>query len=144
MFKITKKFYFEAGHMLTGLTEGHPCMRVHGHSYTVKVILKSEGLNKDGFVQDYGELKPIREWIDSTLDHQNLNDIIPGQTSAENIAKHIFHKFKPQFPFLNAVGVQETKKTWAYYKLHKKDVKRIDVSTNESSETITIPYTNDI
>lgn len=115
MFKITKEFSFSASHQLNGLSEGHPCSRVHGHNYKVKVELKSWQLNDQQMVQDYGELKPIRDWIDSTLDHRHLNDVILGNPTAEEIAKFIFWSFAGSFPLLSAVEVSETDKTWARY-----------------------------
>lgn len=115
MFTITKEFSFSASHVLTGLRDGHPCGRMHGHNYVIKVELCSETLNADSFVQDYNDLKPIKDYIDNVLDHRHLNDIIPGQPSAENIAKHLYWKFKPEFPFLNAVEVSETPKTNCRY-----------------------------
>lgn len=115
MFVITKEFHFSASHVLTGLRDGHPCGRMHGHNYIVKVELSSVSLNKDSFVQDYNDLSPIKDYIDSQLDHSHLNDIIPGQPSAENIAKHLYWKFKYHFPFLRAVEVSETPKTNCRY-----------------------------
>jgi 6-pyruvoyltetrahydropterin/6-carboxytetrahydropterin synthase len=115
MFKITKEFSFSASHQLPQLGDGHPCARVHGHNYKVKVELKADFLNKEGMVQDYGELKPIKNWIDKTLDHRHLNDVIPGYPTAENIAKWIYYKWKTRFPLLSAVEVSETDKTWARY-----------------------------
>jgi 6-pyruvoyltetrahydropterin/6-carboxytetrahydropterin synthase len=115
MFKITKEFSFCASHQLNGLREGHPCSRVHGHNYKVKVELKSNNLDKTGMVQDYGELKPIKNWVDEKLDHRHLNEVIPGNPTAENIARWICFQWKPHFPMLSAVEVSETDKTWARY-----------------------------
>jgi 6-pyruvoyltetrahydropterin/6-carboxytetrahydropterin synthase len=115
MFKITKEFSFCAAHQLNELGEGHPCSRVHGHNYKVKVELKSNDLDSAGMVQDYGELKEIGNWIDEFLDHRNLNNVIPGNPTAENIAKWIFYKWKHIYPLLSAVDVSETDKTWARY-----------------------------
>jgi 6-pyruvoyltetrahydropterin/6-carboxytetrahydropterin synthase len=115
MYKITKEFSFCAAHRLNELIEGHPCSRVHGHNYKVKVELKSNDLDSAGMVQDYGELKGIGNWIDITLDHQFLNNVIPGNPTAENIAKWIFYKWKQRYPLLSAVEVSETDKTNARY-----------------------------
>ena len=68
MYKIRKEFNFSAGHHLEGLPKGHPCGREHGHNYIVTVELITIELDSTGFVQDYGELKPIKEWIDTHLD----------------------------------------------------------------------------
>lgn len=115
MYKVHKEFEFCASHNLEGLEQGHPCMRVHGHNYKVIVELESETLNEDGFVCDYRKLEPIKRMLDNAFDHKHLNDFLPFQPSAENIAKHIYDLCKPQFPQLVAVTVKETDKTAATY-----------------------------
>lgn len=116
MYKISKEFAFSASHALHGLPAEHPCTRLHGHNYVVTIHLKSEALNKNGFVIDYHDLKPIKEYIDNTLDHRHLNDIMsPLNSSAENLAKMLYETFKPDFPELFAVEVSETPKTTAIY-----------------------------
>lgn len=116
MYKISKEFAFSASHALVGLSADHSCTRLHGHNYVVTIHLKSEKLNENGFVIDYHDLKPIKEYIDNKLDHRHLNDIMsPLNSSAENLAKMLYDTFKPDFPELYAVGVSETPKTTAIY-----------------------------
>lgn len=116
MFKISKEFSFSAAHSLFGLPEDHPCSRLHGHNYVVTIHLKSDKLNQQGFVRDYNELKIVKEYINTKLDHRNLNDIMaPLNSSAENIAKMLFDTFKSQLPEMYAVEVSETPKTSAIY-----------------------------
>lgn len=115
MYKISKQFTFSASHVLSLLPEGHPCARMHGHNYIITAHLKSETLDEYGFVKDYNELRIIKQFIDETLDHRHLNDIIPGQPTSENIAKFIFDKFKPDIPELCAIEVSETPKTSCIY-----------------------------
>jgi 6-pyruvoyltetrahydropterin/6-carboxytetrahydropterin synthase len=116
MYTITKEFHFSASHQLNGLRDEHPCSRVHGHNYVIKVELQAPFLTEDTlFVQDYGELKSIKDWIDDKLDHRHLNDVIPGNPTAENIAYFIFHQWKRQYPLLSAIEVSETPKTNARY-----------------------------
>ena len=115
MYKISKQFTFSASHILDLLPNGHPCARLHGHSYVVTVHLRSEGLNEFGFVRDYRELDFIKEFIDNTLDHRHLNDIISCHPTAENIARYLFEVFSARLPELYAVEVSETPKTSALY-----------------------------
>lgn len=118
MYKISKEFSFSAAHSLFGLPDDHPCSRMHGHNYVVTVHLRSQELNQQGFVRDYNELKIVKDYIDSTLDHRNLNDIMaPLNSSAENLAKKLCDIFKPQLPELYAIEVSETPKTSAIYEL---------------------------
>ena len=115
MFTITKEFHFSASHQLDKLPDDHQCARLHGHNYIVQVSLRSHQLNEYGFVVDYGELKPLKQYIDSTLDHRHLNDVLDFHTSAENLAKHLYHWCKEQWSETYAVRVSETPKTWAEY-----------------------------
>ncbi|MEP6067936.1 MAG: 6-carboxytetrahydropterin synthase, partial [Paracoccaceae bacterium] len=64
MYRITKEFHFSASHQLLNLPEDHQCARLHGHNYIVIVELASTSLNSNGFVRDYGELKPLKTYID--------------------------------------------------------------------------------
>lgn len=116
MYKISKQFSFSAAHSLKGLPDDHPCSRLHGHNYVVTVHLRSPQLTETGFVRDYTGLKPVKEYIDTHLDHRNLDDMMaPLNSSAENLAKMLYDTFKPQFPELYAVEVSETPKTSAIY-----------------------------
>jgi len=115
MFTIRKMFSFSASHVLNGLPEGHQCGRFHGHNYVIIVELRSDLLDGTSFVLDYGKLDPIKNWIADTLEHRHLNEIVPGQPSAENIAKWIFHTWKGQYPKLHAIEIKETDKTTARY-----------------------------
>lgn len=115
MYVIAKEFHFSASHILFGLEDGHPCGRIHGHNYTIIVTLSSAKLDQTGFVTDYGKLKPIKDYLDNEMDHRHLNDVMPGQPSAENIARFLFERFKPEFPTLTSISVKETEKTIATY-----------------------------
>lgn len=114
MYTISKEFHFSASHQLVDLKDEHPCGRIHGHNYTLKVFLRGE-TNKDGFVQDYNDLKPISDWVDNSLDHRHLNEVFNFQTSVENMSKYIYDLFKPQFPLLFAIEISETPKTNCRY-----------------------------
>jgi len=114
MYTISKEFNFSASHQLLGLQKDHPCGRIHGHNYTLKIFLKGN-LTEHGFVQDYNDLKPISDWIDQTLDHKHLNEVFDFQTSVENMSKYVYDLFKPQFPLLSAVEMSETPRTNCRY-----------------------------
>jgi 6-pyruvoyltetrahydropterin/6-carboxytetrahydropterin synthase len=115
MYIINKEFHFSASHILSGLKTDHPCSRLHGHNYVVNIFLRSEKLDETGFIIDYGALKPIKHYIDDVLDHRHLNDILTFNPTAENLSKHFYDLFKPQFPALFKVQVSETPKTNATY-----------------------------
>jgi 6-pyruvoyltetrahydropterin/6-carboxytetrahydropterin synthase len=115
MYKISKQFAFSASHILDMPGDDHPCARMHGHNYLVTIHLRSEELNRSGFVRDYNELKPVSQFIKDRLDHRHLNDVITVNPTSENIARFIYERFKPEFPELYAVEVSETPKTSCIY-----------------------------
>ncbi|MFE9018924.1 6-pyruvoyl tetrahydropterin synthase family protein [Streptomyces sp. NPDC007808] len=119
MLSITKEFHFSASHRLAGLPPDHPCGRLHGHNYVVVLELSAteDDLTGPGFVRDYGELGVFKKWLDDTVDHRHLNDVLTGTNpSAEHIAMWIYRTWAADFPELTAVRVSETPKTWATYR----------------------------
>lgn len=115
MYKISKEFHFSAAHQLFGLPSNHPCSRLHGHNYIFIFELEGEELNEVGFIKDYREFDFIKNYIDNTLDHQDLNKVFSFQPSAENMAREMYLMFKPQLKELSRVYVKETEKTIASY-----------------------------
>jgi len=116
MYTITKEFEFAASHQLTTLPIEHPCSRTHGHNYVVRMELKSDNLDKNGFVLDYRKLDGVKQYLDDVLDHQHLNNVLFNiEPTAENIAKHLYDWFKATIPRLSAVEVSETPKTNCRY-----------------------------
>ena len=115
MYRISKQFSFSASHILTHLSEAHPCARIHGHNYTVTVHLKSTTLDDYGFVRDYKTLNIVRQFIEETLDHRHLNDCMSYPPTSENIARFLYERFKPEISELFAVEVSETPNTSCIY-----------------------------
>jgi 6-pyruvoyltetrahydropterin/6-carboxytetrahydropterin synthase len=119
-FAIGKTFDFEAAHRLPGLPPGHKCSRQHGHSYQVEVILAAPTLEPPGFVTDFANLAPFKHFLDGTLDHQNLNDVLPFEPTSERLAQFlggwILHNMDPGVADrLVAVRVRETARSWARF-----------------------------
>lgn len=115
MFMISKEFHFSAAHALTKCPDGHPCKRLHGHNYVIRLHLVSEELNELDFVQDYNDLKPFKEWVDTVLDHQNLNDLFEGPTTVEYMSRYVYQLWKKRLPKLVCVEMSETPKTACKY-----------------------------
>jgi 6-pyruvoyltetrahydropterin/6-carboxytetrahydropterin synthase len=114
VYTIRKQFAFEAAHHLEGLEPGHPCMRPHGHSYRVEIVLQGELVEHD-FVRDYRALDALKQHIDNDLDHRDLNEVLKIPTTAENLAKYFFDWCKERWPEVASASVSETQKTWATY-----------------------------
>lgn len=112
---ISKEFHFSSAHQLYGLPDTHPCSRLHGHNYVLKVFLKGP-VNEIGFVQDYRELDKIKKYVDEVLDHKFLNDVFPlHNTTVENMSEILYNMFKPDYPLLFAIELSETPKTNCRY-----------------------------
>ncbi|MGW1362998.1 6-pyruvoyl trahydropterin synthase family protein [Streptomyces chartreusis] len=125
-FTIGKTFTFEAGHRLPGLPHGHKCARQHGHSYEVELILTAPTLEEPGFVTDFGDLAPFKKFLDTELDHRNLDEILPfGPTSerlAQFLAGWIIQNLQSKIPgHLVAVRVRETARSWARFDVRPDD-----------------------
>lgn len=117
-FTIARRFCFAAAHHLDGLPSGHKCARVHGHSYAVEVRLTASGLDDAGFVADFAELGPLKDYLDTELDHRDLNEVLPMQPSCENIARFVFGWCQDNLEhghLVTVVRVSESAFMWAEY-----------------------------
>lgn len=85
MYYVSKRMEVAGSHKLT-LSYDSPCQNLHGHNWIITVYCKALQLNKDGMILDF---KHIKELIHKRLDHQNLNEVLDFNPTAENIAKWI-------------------------------------------------------
>lgn len=77
------------------------CQRLHGHNWIITVFCKAEKLDQNGMVVDFTHIKRM---IHDRLDHKLLNDVLPCNPTAENIACWI----QQQVPHCWKVRVQES------------------------------------
>ena len=107
MYYIEKTLEISAAHHLN-LSYRSKCENLHGHNWKIVVYCKSETLDADGMVVDFTEVKSI---VHGTLDHQDLNAILPFNPTAENIAHWIVEKV----PNCYKASVQESTGNVAIY-----------------------------
>ena len=121
MYRVSKRFGFSASHVLHGLGDDHPCSRLHGHNYEIEVLAEAADLDQRGFVVDFREFDEVKRWVDATLDHRHLNDVLEGQPSAEGIARFVYEWCRNQLPApvaerIVAVRAWETPRAYAEYR----------------------------
>jgi 6-pyruvoyltetrahydropterin/6-carboxytetrahydropterin synthase len=115
--RITKSFTFDAAHRLPRVPEGHPCGRLHGHTYTVVLGLEGELDPELGWVEDFGAVKRAFQPLREQLDHRFLNEIEGLENpTAERLALWIYERIKPVLPLLADVTVRETPTSTAIHR----------------------------
>ncbi|MDE5787352.1 MAG: 6-carboxytetrahydropterin synthase QueD [Bacteroidaceae bacterium] len=109
MYYIKKTFEISASHRLS-LSYESKCEQLHGHNWIVTIHCKSKELDENGMVIDFTHIKRA---IRDRLDHSNLNDILPFNPTAENIARWICE----QIPQAYRVDVVESLNNEASYEV---------------------------
>ena len=134
--RLTRRYYLECAHQLTGLRPNHKCMRLHGHNYIFELTVGPKKkatkvgedweVMKNGMVVDVGELDimvaPVFAKIDHTFLNESLNDgtqtgaIASAQPTAENIASYLWERLgflrnDPRFILTN-IRVYENSDMW--------------------------------
>jgi len=107
MYYIQKTFEISASHQLR-LTYESKCANLHGHNWIVTVFCRAAELDENGMVVDF---TLIKRNIKDRLDHQNLNEVLDFNPTAENLARWICE----QIPTCYKVQVVESKGNLAIY-----------------------------
>ncbi len=95
VYELTVERDFSAAHLMRGYDGA--CARLHGHNYRVLLSVEGDQLDECGMLVDFAELKAAFDEILGELDHRNLNEIPPFDTtnpSSENLARHIYEQAK--------------------------------------------------
>lgn len=107
MYTVIKRMEVSAAHFLK-LSYPSKCENLHGHNWIITVHCRSKELNSDGMVVDFTHIKEV---VMGNLDHKCINDVLPCNPTAENIAKWICD----QIPFCYRVDVQESEGNTVIY-----------------------------
>ena len=115
MYKVSKRMEIAGSHCLK-LSYDSPCSNVHGHNWVVTVHCKAERLDENGMVVDFAEVKKL---VHGKLDHRNINDVLPFNPTAENIARWI----TTIVPNCYKVEIQESEGNIAVYEIEEAEIK---------------------
>lgn len=107
MYFVKKRMEIAGAHRLK-LDYESKCANLHGHNWIVTVWCKSRTLDQNGMVLDFTHIK--RE-VQDKLDHKFLNDVVPFNPTAENLAKWICDQIEGCY----RVSVQESEGNVATY-----------------------------
>tara|TARA_B100000902_G_scaffold2384_1_gene3012 strand:- start:2880 stop:3287 length:408 start_codon:yes stop_codon:yes gene_type:complete len=120
---LTKVFYFNAAHQyghLDWTKEKNwkifgPDSKVHGHNYTLEVMVTGKIDKETGFIVDLGELKEIvQKHVLDILDHSQFDIEVDWfkdrQPSSENLVRFIWGQIEPRLKdaTLHRIRLHET------------------------------------
>ncbi len=126
--RISRREGFNAAHQLWDPSRSQEenrrlygkCVNVHGHNYSVEVIVAGDLDRSTGYLMDLKRLSDlITGQIIEQVDHRNLNTDVAwlsgGIPTAENLALAFWERLRPHLPegALHTVRVYESEKNWA-------------------------------
>ena len=115
--EVYKIFAIEAARSLPNLPDGHPCKKIHGHSFKIIITVEGEIQKESGFVMDFEDINLTFEPIKKIIDHSYLNKIEGLENpSSENLCKWIWKRLFKTLPSLKKIEIKETDVTGCIYK----------------------------
>ena len=109
MYYLQKTLEISGAHRLQ-LDYSSKCTQLHGHNWTITVFCRARELDRNGMIVDFTEIK---RRIKDPLDHYILNDVIPYNPTAENLARWCCE----QIPSCYRVEVKESEGNVAIYEI---------------------------
>ncbi len=101
-------FDFAASRRLPGLPPSHPCSRLHGHTFQVRLRLRGEVDPDSGWLLDFGDVEALIARITETVDHRYLNDLAGLENpTTERLAEWLWPRLAGDLPGLFEITVQE-------------------------------------
>ena len=132
MYSVTKLIHFCYGHRL--LDYHGKCRHLHGHNGAVEITIEKPKLDSRSIAMDFEDIKAVVQlWIDGELDHRMILSAkdplveilrkadqpvvaLPGNPTAEAIAKHIYDYIRGRGIPVASVKLWETPTSCACYR----------------------------
>jgi 6-pyruvoyltetrahydropterin/6-carboxytetrahydropterin synthase len=114
---IYRAFSVNAAHRLPNVPDGHPCGRLHGHTFRVEVHVRGPVGRGSGWVTDFADIDHAFSPLLLELDHRYLNEVegLCNPTS-EVIAQWIWRRLAPKLSGLVKIVVAESLDTACIYR----------------------------
>ncbi len=111
------EFTVAASRRLTGVPADHPCARLHGHTFLVRLTVRGPIDPVTGFVIDFADLQRAWAPLHEQLDHHYMNDVPGlGNPTSERLAQWVWRALRPALPLLSLVEVRETGNSGVAYR----------------------------
>jgi 6-pyruvoyltetrahydropterin/6-carboxytetrahydropterin synthase len=115
--ELFAEFAFEAAHRLPHVPADHPCARLHGHSYQLRIAVVGTVDPETGWVTDFATIASVVEPLRQRLDHRCLNDIAGLENpTSERLAQWLWAGLRGALPLLRSVEVRETRTMGCIYR----------------------------
>ena len=80
------------------------CRFLHGYSLAFKFVFSASELDHRNWVQDFGGLKPLKQWLEDTFDHKTVCDV--NDPMLDDL-KELETKGLAQLTILDGVGAEK-------------------------------------
>ena len=107
--ELSADFALACARRLPQVSADHPCGRLHGHTFGVRVTVRGPIHPTFGWVADFADLSAAWAPIHEALDHRVLNEVPElSNPTSEGLALWIWARLVPALPGLHSLEISET------------------------------------
>jgi 6-pyruvoyltetrahydropterin/6-carboxytetrahydropterin synthase len=107
--ELSADFTLASARRLPYVPSGHPCGRVHGHTFGIRLSVRGPVQPETGWVMDFSDLQSAWQPVHEALDHRMLNEVAGLENpTSEQLAVWIWQRLAPTLPGLAAIEISET------------------------------------
>ena len=109
---IFHAFVFESARHLPGLPPEHPCSRLHGNTFQLRVAVTGPVRESEGWVMDFAEVAAAVTPVLAEVDHCHLNEVAGLENpTTENIAAWLWRRISTRLQGLSEIELRENDTT---------------------------------